>query len=163
MLNGKIVIAHSWIDQKDIVKVSKYFPNPNSAGGNVKVELNVSNCVTKTDLKNAKHLNNVKIKVDKLDFDKLVPVPDDLNKVSDPVKNNVVKKDVCNAKIKYIEDEISDSTDLGIDTTLNAKINEIKGEIPSITNLAAATAVTALESKIPSVSKLVKKLTITQN
>ena len=140
----------------------KYFPNPNSVGANVKVELNVSNYATKTDLKNAKNLSNVKIKVDELDFDKLVPVPDDLNKVSDPVKNNVIKKDICKAKIKYIKDKISDSTNLGTDTTLNAKLNEIQGEIPSITNLAATTAVIAAESKIPNVSKLVKKLTITQ-
>ena len=140
----------------------KYFPNPNSVGANVKVELNVSNYATKTDLKNAKNLSNVKIKIDELDFDKLVPVPDDLNKVSDPVKNNVIKKDICKAKIKYIKDKISDSTNLGTDTTLNAKLNEIQGEIPSITNLAATTAVIAAESKIPNVSKLVKKLTITQ-
>ena len=140
----------------------KYFPNPNSVGANVKVELNVSNYATKTDLKNAKNLSNVKIKVDELDFDKLAPVPDDLNKVSDPVKNNVIKKDICKAKIKYIKDKISDSTNLGTDTTLNAKLNEIQGEIPSITNLAATTAVIAAESKIPNVSKLVKKLTITQ-
>ena len=33
-----------------------------------------------------------KSKVDKLDFDKLVPVPVDLNKLSDVVKNSVVKK-----------------------------------------------------------------------
>ena len=140
----------------------KYFPNPNSVGANVKVELNVSNYATKTDLKNAKNLSNVKIKIDELDFDKLVPVPDDLNKVSDPVKNNVIKKDICKAKIKYIKDKISDSINLGTDTTLNAKLNEIQGEIPSITNLAATTAVIAAESKIPNVSKLVKKLTITQ-
>ena len=34
--------------------------------------------------------------------------------------------------------------------------------MPSITNLATTTALTAVENKIPSVSNLVKKLTITQ-
>ena len=29
--------------------MSEYFPKPNSLGANVKVELNFSNCVTKTD------------------------------------------------------------------------------------------------------------------
>ena len=36
----------------------------------------------------------MKSKVDKLDVDKLVPVPVDLSKLSDLVKTNVVEKDV---------------------------------------------------------------------
>ena len=40
------------------------------------------------------NLNNLKSKVDKLDVDKLVPVPVDLSKVNQVVKNDVVKKDV---------------------------------------------------------------------
>ena len=36
----------------------------------------------------------------------LVPVPVDLSKLSEEVKNNVVKKDVYNAKIKNFENEI---------------------------------------------------------
>ena len=50
------------------------------------------------------NLSNLKSKVYKLDVDKLVPVPVDLSKLSDVVKNDVVKKDVYNAKIKNIED-----------------------------------------------------------
>ena len=142
--------------------MSEYFSNPNSVGANVKVELNVFNYVTKRDLKNATNLNNLTIKVDKSDFDKLVPVPDDLNKVSDAVKHNAVNKGICNAKIKYIEDRIPDSTNLGTDTTLNANINEIIGQIRSITKFAATTALTAVENKIRNVSNLVIKLTITQ-
>ena len=46
--------------------------------------------------------------------------------LSDVVKNDVVKKDVHNAKIKYIEDKIPDITNLATNTTLNAKINEAK-------------------------------------
>ena len=42
-----------WIDEKDIVQMSEYFPNPKSLGANVKVELNFSNCSTTADLKNA--------------------------------------------------------------------------------------------------------------
>ena len=42
----------------------------------------------------------------KLNFDKLVPPPVDLNKLSDVVKNDFVKKDVYNAKIKNIEHKI---------------------------------------------------------
>ena len=40
------------------------------------------------------NLADLKTEVDQLDIDKLVPVPVDLGKVSDVVKNDVVKKDV---------------------------------------------------------------------
>ena len=40
------------------------------------------------------NLANLKTEVDKLDIDKLVPVPNDLSKLSNVVKNEVVKKTV---------------------------------------------------------------------
>ena len=52
----------------------------------------------------------MKGKVDKLDVDKLVPVPVDLSKLSELIRNYVVRKDVSNAKIKNIEDKIPDIT-----------------------------------------------------
>ena len=91
----------------------------------------------------------MKSKVDKLDIDKKVPVPIDLSKLSDVVENDVVKKDVCNAKIWNIEDKIPNITNVATNTTLNAKINEVKFETPSITNLATTTA---LNAKINEVS-----------
>ena len=97
----------------------------------------------------------MKSKVDQLDVDKLVPAHVDLSKLSDAVKNDVVKKYVYNAKRKSIEDKVTDITNLATKTTLNAKINEVKGEIPNITNLATTTALTVVENKIPSVSNLV--------
>ena len=106
--------------------------------------------------------SNLKSKVDKIDVDKLVAVPVDLSKLSDAVKNGVVKKEVYNAKIRNIEDEIPDITNLATNTTPNAKINEVKNKIPSITNLATTTVLTAVENKIPNVSTLVKKVAITQ-
>ena len=42
------------------------------------------------------NLATLKTEVDKLDIDRLVPVPTDLSKVSDVVKNDVVKKDIYN-------------------------------------------------------------------
>ena len=74
----------------------------------------------------------MKSKVYKLVVDKLVPVPIVLSKLSYVVKNDVVKKDLYNAKIKYIEDKIPDITNLATNITLNAKINEIKNRILSI-------------------------------
>ena len=103
-------------------------------------------------------LSSLKSKVDKLDVDKLAPVSVDLSKLSDLVKNAVVRKDVYNAKIKNIENEIPDFTNLATKTTLNPKINEVKEEIPSITNLANTTALNAkmneVENKIPNITNL---------
>ena len=65
-------------------------------------------------------LRNLKSKVDKLDIEKLALVPVDLRKLSNLVKNDVVKKDVYNAKIKNIKDKISDVTNLATKTTLIA-------------------------------------------
>ena len=47
-------------------------------------------------------LSNLKNNVDKLDVDKLVPVPTDLNKLNDVVKNKIVKKDVLELVKKQI-------------------------------------------------------------
>ena len=88
-------------------------------------------------------LSNLKNKIDKLDVNKLVPVPLDLRKLSDVVKNDVVKKEIYNAKIKNIEDKIPDIINLSTNTTVNAKINEAKNEITSITNVVATTALNA--------------------
>ena len=98
----------------------------------------------------------MKNKVDKLDVDKLVPVPVDLRKLSDVVKNDVVKKDAYNAKIKNIEDKIADITYLATNASLNARINEVKNEIPNVTSLATTAILTAVENKIPNVSNSVK-------
>ena len=47
-------------------------------------------------------LNSLKSKVDKLDVDKLVPVPVYLSKLSDVVKNDIVKKTECDELVKKI-------------------------------------------------------------
>ena len=94
------------------------------------------------------NLSNLKRKVDKLDVDKLVPALVDLSKLSEVVKNDVFKEDVYNAKIKNIEDKITDITDLATNTTLNAKINEVKNKISNLNNLATTTALTAVENEI---------------
>ena len=52
------------------------------------------------------NLANLKTEVDKLDIDKLAPVPVDLSKLSDVVKNDVVRKTVYGklvAKVNNID------------------------------------------------------------
>ena len=76
------------------------------------------------------NFSNLKSKVDKLDVDKLLTVSVDLNKLSDVVKTDAVKKDIHNAKIKNIEDKIPDITNLTTNTTLNDRVNEVKNKYP---------------------------------
>ena len=52
----------------------------------------------------------------------------DLSKLSNVIKNDVVKKDLYNAKIKYIDDKMPDIINLVTETSPNAKINEVKGQ-----------------------------------
>ena len=89
--------------------------------------------------------------------DKLVRVAVDLSKLSDAIKNCVVKKEVYNAKIKNIEDIIPDIKNVSANTDLDDKINEVNNEIPNITNLTTTTALTTVEDKILNVSNLVIK------
>ena len=88
---------------------------------------------------------------------KLAPVPIDLSKLSNAVKNEVVRKTEYDAKIKSIEEKILDITDLATKIILNTKINEVKNELPSTSGLATTSALTVVENKIPNVSNLVKK------
>ena len=124
------------------------------------------------------NLANLKTEGDKLDIDRLVPIPVDLSKLSDVVKTDVVKKDVYNKlvtkvnnidtigfvlKTNYdadkseLENKIPDTSGLVKKTDYSTKIAKIQGKIPDISNLATKTASTSVENKIPSVCNLVKK------
>ena len=64
----------------------------------MKVKIDLTNYATQKDINDTSNfalktnLANLKTEVDKLDIDKLAPVPVDLSKLSDVVKNDVVKK-----------------------------------------------------------------------
>ena len=84
--------------------MSQYFPKPYEPfGGDINVKVDLSSYATNADIKNIPHVDtssfalktnlaNIKTEVDKLDIDKLVPFPVNLSKLSDVVKNDVVKK-----------------------------------------------------------------------
>ena len=166
--------------------MSPYFPKPfRSFGGNIKVKVDLSNYTTKADLKNVTHVETssfalktnlacLKTEVDKLGIDKLVPVPADLSKLSDVVKNDVVKKTVYDelvTKVHNIDTSDSvlktnyqtDKTELKnkipdvTDFVKKANLAELENHIPDISNLATKAELTAVENKIPNVSILVKK------
>ena len=141
--------------------------------------------MTKTDLKKVTHVNtsnfarktnlaSLKTEVDKLGIDKLAPVPVNLSKLSDVVKNDLVKKAVYEKlvakvnnfdtsdfvlKTKYQTDkaELENKIPNANDFVKKAKLTELENKIPDISNLATKTTLTAVENKIPSVSNLVKK------
>ena len=94
--------------------MSQYFPKPYEPfGGDINVKINLSNYATKTALKNVTHVDvssfalksnwaSLKTKVDKLDIDKLAYFPVDLSKLSDVVKNDVVKKTVYDKLVEKV-------------------------------------------------------------
>ena len=100
----------------------KYFAKSfRSFGGNINVKVDLSNYATKTDLENVTYadtsrfalktnLANLKTEVEKLDIDKLTPIPVDLSKLSNVVKNDVVKKTVYNKLVAKVDN--TDTSDL---------------------------------------------------
>ena len=88
---------------------SQYFP-PYGSTNNIKVELDLANYATKDDAENITHVDvssyatetnlaTLKREVDKTDVDKLKTTPADLAKLSNLVKNDVVKKTDYNTKV----------------------------------------------------------------
>ena len=115
--------------------MSQYFSKPYEPfGGDINIKVDLSNYATKADIKNISHVDtssfalktnlaNLKTEVDKLDIDKLVPIPVDLSKLSDVVKNDVVKKDVYDKLVTKV---------INIDTSkfvLKAKYDTDKSEL----------------------------------
>ena len=79
----------------------------------INVRVDLPNYATKADINNILHVDlsnfalksnlaSLKTEVDKLDIDKLVPVPVDLSKLSDLVKNDVGKKTVYDKLIPKV-------------------------------------------------------------
>ena len=166
--------------------MSHYVPKPfRNFGANINIKVDLSNYPTKTDLKYVTHVDtsssalktnlaNLKTEFDKLDIDKLVPVPVDLSKLSAVVKNDVVKKDVYDKLVAKVNN--IDTSDLVLKTNYQtdktelenkipdvsdfvkiAKLIEFENKIPDVSSLATKAAVTAVDNKIPDVSTLVKK------
>ena len=164
--------------------MSQYFPPYNNSGEKIKIELDLSNYATKKDIKHITHVDAssyalktnlapLKTEVDKIDTDKLKIVPDDLAKLSNVVKNDVVKKTTYNT-LKNKVDAIDTSgfltrTRFTTDTNaLDDKIDKVEKKIPDISGLATKSSVTRLiteqedytdkfKKKIPDISGLASK------
>ena len=127
-------------------------PKPfGSFGGNIDDKVDLSNYATKTDLKNVTHVDtssfalktnlaNLESEFDKLDIDKLPPVPNEFSKLNDVGKNDVVKKAAIDKLV--------------------AKVNNIDTSV-FVLKTTYQTDKRKLEQKIPDVTKFVKKLKLT--
>ena len=144
--------------------MTTYYPPYKNSSNNVKVELALTNYATKTDLKNTTHVDvssfasktnlaALKTEVDKIDVDKLKTTPTDLAKLSNVVKNDVVKKTDYNAKVTSIEGQIAGITKNTIDNL--ADITKLKAVDTSnfVTRTKFSADTNALDDKIDGVEK----------
>ena len=142
---------------------SQYFP-PYESTNNIKVELDLTNYATKDDVKNITHVDvssfatktnlaALKSEVDKIDVNKLKTTPTDLAKLSNVVKNNVVKKTGYNTEVTSIENQIAGVTKNTVDNL--ADITKLKAV--DTNNFVLKTKLDAdvntLETKIDTVDK----------
>ena len=144
--------------------MTKFYLEPNEPfGGDINVSVDLSNYATKTDLKNVAHVDtsslalktNLKTEVGKLDIDKLVPVTTDLSKLSNVVKNDVVKKDVYDKLVTKVNN--IDTSGFVLKTKYDTDKSELENKIPDVSNLVKKTKLTELENKISDISNLATK------
>ena len=151
-------------------KMSTYYPPYKNSSNNIKVELNLTNYATKDDVKNITHVDlssfasksnlaALKTEVDQIDVFNLKTKPTDLAKLSNVVKNDVVKKTDYNPKVTSIESQIAgvtknttdnladitkhkavDTSNFVLKTKFSADINNLDDKIDGV------------EKKIPDIS-----------
>ena len=120
------------------------------------LKINLSNYATKADIKNMKHVDissfaletnlaSLKTEVDKLDIDKLAPVPVDLSKRIDVVKNDVVKKTVHDEWVAKVDN--IDTSDFVLKTGYNTDKTELEKKIPNVTYFVKKAKLTELDSR----------------
>ena len=121
-----------------------YYPPYKSSTNNVKVELDLTNYTTKTDLKNITHVDvssfasktnlaALKTEVDKIDTDKLKTAPTDLAKLTNAIENDAVKKTDYNTKVTSIEAQIAGLTNSFVTRTkFSADTNTLDDKIDGV-------------------------------
>ena len=161
----------------DNYKMSNY-PPYKSSSNNVKVEVDLTNYATKTDLKNITHVHvrrfasktnlaALKTEVDKIDTDKLKTAPTDLAKLTNAIENDVVKKTDYNTKVTSIEAQIAGLTKSAVDNL--ADITKLKAiDTNSFVNKTKLSAdintlddkINGVDKKIPDISGLATKTSL---
>ena len=144
--------------------MSQYYPPYRSSSNNIKVELDLANYATKTDLNNITHVNvssfagktnlaALKTEVDKIDADKLKTTPTDLAKLTNAIEKDVVKNTDYNAKVTSIEAQIAGLTINTVDNL--ADITKLKAiDTNSFVNKTKfSTDINTLDDKIDGADK----------
>ena len=143
--------------------MSQYFPPYNNSSENIKVELDLTNYAKKDDVKNITHVDAsshatktnlaaLKTEVDKIDVDKLKAVPV-LAKLSNVVKNHVVKKTDYNTKVTSTENQIAGVTKNTLDNLGDITKRKAVDTSNFVLKTKLASDVTNLENKIDTVDK----------
>ena len=151
------------------------YPPFKSSSNNIKVELDLTNYATKTDLKNITHVDvssfasktnlaALKTEVDKIDVDQLKTTPVEL---TNAVENDLVKKTDYNTKVTSIEiqiaslakntvDNLADIRKLkAIDTNSFVLKTKIKSDVTTLEN-----KIDTADKKIPDISGLATKTSL---
>ena len=142
--------------------MSQYYPPYKSSSNNIKVELDLANYTTKTDLNNITHVHvssfasktnlaALKTEVDKIDADKLKTTPTDLAKLTNAVEHDVVKKTNYNTKVTRIEAKIAGLTKNTVDNLADITKLKVMDTNSFVTKFSADT--NALDDKIDGVEK----------
>ena len=144
--------------------MTQYYPPYRSSRNNIKVELNLANYATKTDLKDITHVDvssfasktnlaALKTEVDKIDADKLKTTPAELTKLTNAIEKDVVKKSDYNAKVTSIEAQIAGLTKNTLDNL--ADITKLKAIDTNsfVTRTKFSADTNALDDKIDGAEK----------
>ena len=140
-----------------------YYPPYKSSNNNVKVELDLTNYATKTDLKNITHVDvcsfasktnlaALKTELDKIDVDKLKTTPV-LAKLTNAAEHDIVKKTDYDTKMTSIEAQIAGLTKNTVDNL--ADITKLKAIDTNsfVTRTKFSADTNALDDKIDGVEK----------
>ena len=156
--------------------MSQYFPTYRRSKSSFKVELDLKNYVTKTDVKNVTHVDvssfasKTNLASLKTEVDKLVRVPNDLAKLSNVVKNDVAKKTEYDKLVGKVDNIDTTSFVLKIKyekdgSDLEDKINKVDKKNPEVIHLVKITdfnsKTSEVEGKIPSISGLATNSALT--
>ena len=141
-----------------------YYPPYKISSNNIKVELDLTNYATETDLKNITHVDvssfasktnlaALKTEVDKIDTDKLKTAPTDLVKLTNAIEKEVVKKTDYNTKVISIEAQIAGLTKNTVDNLADIiKLKAIDSN-SFVTRTKFSGDTNALDDKIDGVEK----------
>ena len=144
--------------------MSQYYPPYRISSNNIKVELDLANYATKTDLNNITHVDvssfasktnlaALKTEVDKINADKLKTAPTDLAKLTNAIEKDVVKKTDYSTKVTSIEAQIAGLTKNTVDNF--ADITKLKAIDTNsfVTRTKYSADTNALDDKIDDVEK----------